>query len=762
MEILYENYKEDVKEFINMYKRYKEGEIFESDFKNFRLKNGIYGQRQPGFQMVRIKIPGGLLSTKQMREIADIGDEFSNGVAHITTRQDIQYHWIKIEDVPQIIERVNKVGLTTKDACGNTVRNIVVSYLAGVCPNEPFDVLSVSRQIGKNFLGLFGDLPRKFKIAFSCCEKHSYLILFNDIGFVPAINNGKAGFYVYLGGGLGDRPKLAYKYSDFVEIDKLSAFIKSVLTVFDKYGDRKNKRRNRMKFLIENLGFEKFLDLVKEELEHQESLFEIKTQIYYNDDNFIESCLPVSEHKDFNIWISTNVIPQKQQDLFTVVIKVNLGNITTVNLRYLADIAEKYSLITKTTQEQNIAFLNVKKSDLYNIYNDLKLKGLNHFGSNTYLDITACPGSETCALGITSSRDLARAIYENLPKDEDSLNRLKNVKIKISGCPNSCAHHHVASIGLHGVAEKIDNTLIPSYFLHIGGIGDLNNAKIGASIIKIPAKNVPDVINLLLNKYLEESNGESFEEFYEKFDRDELKTMLEKFRKFHKEDLEYNKDWGSDKEFLLEDLGVGECAGIIADKVEENLREAERMIKQAYTHISKGFPDDALLHLKKAIDLITTGLLIPFGIKAEGEKAVEKFVENIIGRKLIKEEYIDILTDLEIYKDVKLLYNKVNSFYEDSKRVYLDLRKKTEEKFEKGEVENKRKEILNLKGVECPFNYVQAKLKIREMPVGAILVINIDNQENAVSVANSLKDDGHEIVDFYQDDKEYTIIVRKR
>jgi sulfite reductase (ferredoxin) len=761
MKILNEKYKEDIRKFIEMYEAYKEGKVFESDFKNFRLTNGIYGQRQPGFQMVRIKIPAGILSYEQIREIANIGDEFSNGVAHITTRQDIQYHWVDIENVPEIMERINKVGLTTKDACGNAVRNVTTSYLAGVCLYEPFDVLSVSIQVAKNILGLFEDLPRKFKIAFSCCEKHSYLILFNDIGIVPNIRNGKVGFDVYLGGGLGDRPKLAYKYPEFVEITQLPALIESVLTVFNKYGDRKNKRRNRMKFLIENLGFDKFMDYVNEELKIIKPRFELKTEVYKNE-NYTENTLPYTEDKDINLWLFTNVIPQKQEELYTALLKIHLGNITTGNLRYVADIAEKYSLTVKLTQDQNIALLNVKKADLINLYEDLKEKELSSFGANTYLDITACPGTETCALGITSSRDLARSIHETLPKDKVSLEKLKGVTIKVSGCPNSCAQHHVASIGFHGVAEKIGDKLIPSYFLHIGGKGNLDNAKIGESIIKIPAKNVPDVVNFLLDKYLSESNGESFEQFYEKFSKDQLRSLLERFREFYKEDVEYNKDFGSNKEFSLEDLGVGECAGIIADKVEQNLKEAERILNQAYTHINKGHPEDSLVHIKKAIDLIVSGLLIPFGVKAEGKEAIEKFIENIIGRKLIKEDYVEMLTNIENVKDIKLLYNTVKDFYEDAKYAYLQLRRKTEEKRKKEEKEEKRKEVLNLKGVECPFNYVQAKMKIKEMPVGGVLVITIDKQENAVSVANSLKDDGHEIVDFYEEDGEYVIIVRKR
>jgi len=757
---IYRDYIKDIQEFNRLYKDFIEGKAFESDFKNFRLVNGIYGQRQKDFHMVRIKIPAGVLTADQIDEIAEIGDTFSNGVAHVTTRQDIQYHWIKLDDVPQIIKRINEIGLTTKDACGNSLRNITASYLSGVCPYEIIDVGRVAQKLTELLIGKYDNLPRKFKIGFACCEKHSFLVPFNDIGFLPVMNQGKPAFRAFVGGGLGDRPKYPYEFPEVVNLEDLVLFIRSVMDLFDKHGDRKNKRHNRLKFLIQKLGIDEFFKLLKEEIHKNSAQYEkFQCDAVYIEEGEGNS-LPEGTDPQQKIWIETNLIPQKQKDLFVVLVKLPLGNITTGKLRKIGEIARNFSVQIRTTQDQNIALINVHRDIIDQIYHSLKEAGLSDYGASTYLDITSCPGSETCSLGITSSRDLSRAIYEKLPKDPETVKKLKDITIKISGCPNACAHHHVASIGLHGIAIKVEDTLIPAYVLHLGGNGTLHKQKIGHTGIKIPAKNVPDAVLELLNFYLENSyKEESFEDFVERITPEKINKSLEKFKQFYK-DTDYNIDWGSDKQFSLEDLGTGECAGIIADRVEEALKEGERLIKQAETHINRGLPEDAAVHIEKAVDIISSGLLIPFGVKAEGKDAREKFAEQIIGRKLVDERFVKIL-DRQI-KDPDELVKSAKEFYSTCKETYLKLRRETENKKEEKKEEKARKEFLDLRGVECPFNFVKAKYKLKEMDVGSILVITIDGEESIRSVPQSLRDEGHEIIDIQEEEDYYTVVVRKR
>ncbi|WP_457642683.1 sulfurtransferase TusA family protein [Persephonella sp.] len=761
---IYKEYIRDIEKLQQLYRQYQNGEVFESEFKNFRLVNGIYGQRQKDFYMVRIKVPAGAISPLQLKKVAVLADKYSNGVIHVTTRQDLQFHWVKLEDVPALIKDINETGLTTRDACGNTLRNITASYLSGVCPYEIFEVQRVAQKLTELLIGKYDSLPRKFKIAFSCCEKHSYLIPFNDIGLIPKLKDGRAGFSVYIGGGLGDRPKYAFKYSDFIPLEELTALTTAVLELFNQYGDRKNRRHNRLKFLIEKLGREKFLQLLDSffaQAKEKVPPFVCDTPVEVPSSDAHPE-LPETQKENFRLWLKTCVIPQKQKELYTAVVKLNLGNITSGKLRKLADTAEKLSLTVKTTQEQNIALMNIHRELLYTLYTLLEEAGLSQYGASTYLDITACPGSETCGLGITSSRDLARQVYSRLPKDEKSVEKLKNITIKISGCPNGCAHHHTASIGLHGIAIKVGDMLIPAYILHIGGNGLLPNQKIGYTGIKIPAKNVPDAVLFLLDYYIENSlPEEEFNSFVERISPEKIFQILQPFKELYQTEQKYDIDWGSDKKFSLEDLGTGECAGIVADRVEEALREGERLLKQAKTHIQNGIEEDAVVHIEKALDIITSGLLVPFGVKASGKEGREKFIEQVIGRKLVDEKYIPVLT--EKISDVPYSLETAESFYEACKKAYLQLRKETEEKKETRKEEKSRKEFLDLRGVECPFNFVKAKHKLKEMDTGSILVLIIDGEESIRSVPQSLRDDGHEIINIQEEGENvYTVVVRKR
>jgi len=769
--MIYKEYLRDIQEFEEKLELFKKGEIFESDFKNFRLKHGIYGQRQKGYQMVRVKIPAGIMTPHQMTVLADIADNYSNGVLHITTRQDIQFHWVKLEDVPDIMRKINEVGLTTKEACGNTVRNITTSYLSGICPFELFDVDNIALELTKLILvnPEFEDLPRKFKISFSCCKKHSYLIPFHDIGFIPTKKENNFGFEVYIGGGLGDLPKEAYKLTDYLPIEDLRIIVEVVLKIFNEYGDRKNKRHNRLKFLIEKLGIEEVKKLINEYyIKYKDKIEKFDINIESNNIESIQSLEVINEiiditDEEYYLWCKTNLISQRQKDYFLANLRIPLGNITSQKFRNLANLIEKYSLKVKNTQEQNIAIYNIHKNKVRDIYLHLKHIGLSNVGSSTIIDITSCPGSETCGLGITNSRALAIEIEKLLPKNEIILDELSSVKIKISGCPNSCAHHHVAPIGLHGVAQKVGDKLIPFYVIHLGGNAEIESTKIGKKIIKIPAKNVPLAIKNLIDFYLENKfYKENFNDFIDRIGIEKIKKLIEKFSLLYNEGIDYAKDWGSEKEFSLEDIGVGECAGIIADRVEALLKEAERIINQAKTHLEKGIKEDSKVHIEKAAELICEALLIPFGIKAEGVNAKDKFIEHIIGRKLINEKFSYFLDSS--FNNVEESIKDIEEFYANCRAVYLNLRKESEEKYngDKNFIEKSRKEILDLRGVECPFNYVQAKMKLREMEVGSILTLIIDGSEALKSVPQSLKDDGHEIIDIQEEKGEYIIVVRKR
>ena len=734
--LLNPSYKEDIEYIKDLINRYISGEISEQEFKKERLKNGIYGQRQKGFYMVRVKIPGGNINSYQIRALSDIADRYSNGVLHVTTRQDIQYHWVKLNDVPEVLEAINSCGLTTKEACGDTVRNVTCCYLSGICPMEVIDVSSCARYVAEELLGKFNSLPRKFKITFSGCSIDCAYAKFNDLGFIGVSEGNKYGFKVYVGGGQGDTPRLGNVLLEFAEPEEICSIIKIVLEIFDEHGERKNKRRNRLKFLIEKMGFERFKEMfLSRYYGRRERVQDLNISFYEPKE---EMCLG-------------SIIKQRQEDLYAVNIYLKHGNITSSQFRELSYILEEYNLKSRLTQDQNILVYNIPNNLLKEIGDAFKSKGFNINNALGIKDIVCCPGSETCSLGITSSRGLAEAIVEKL----ESLNgKLKGnlPRIKISGCPNSCGHHHIADIGLHGVAKKINGKLAPHYVFHLGG----TPFKIANKSLKIPAKNVPKAVEEIIEFFIENrAEGENFWEFVERVGDEKLKKILSKHQALE-EGIEYYKDFGSDKEFSLEEVGVGECMGIVADMVELSLEEAKRQISQAKAHINKGFDEDSFVHLREAIYRACEGLLVPFGIKAREEQAVDKFIEHVIGRRYVDERFINTL------KKVTPSVEEIEEFVCACERAYRTLQRQTEEKKSKGIKDKARKEVLDLRKEECPYNFIIAKKKLESMEVGSILVLLLADEYSVRSVSASMRDHGHEVIDIDQDNGYYTLTVRRR
>ncbi len=722
---------EDVEYIKKLIDRYIKGEIDEHQFKKERLKNGIYGQRQKGFFMVRVKVPGGEITPEQLKTLAEIGDRYSNGILHITTRQDIQYHWVKLEDIPQVVEIINECGLTTKDACGDTVRNVTSCYLSGICPLEVINAGQCARITTEKFLGIYRNLPRKFKITFSGCEKDCAYARFNDVGLIATIKENRHGFKVYVGGGQGDTPYIGNLLIDFVEPKYIPSIIKAVLEVFNKHGDRKNKRRNRLKFLIEKIGFEEFRNLFWKEY---------NTIIEEAKDFSPEAYIPCGD------LILSNPMIQKDGK-YALNILLRKGNITSPEVEVLTNLAIRYSLNIRLTQDQNILLYNISKEDVDEIKNALIAHGFDIEGAGSIRDIVCCPGSETCSLGITSSRGVSEAIE----KIVDKFSHLP-VRIKISGCPNSCGHHHIADIGLHGVAKKINGKLAPHYVFHFGG----TPTKIGERSLKIPAKNVPTAIEDILSYYEAlKKEDETFTEFLSRVGEKTLRGILEKHIHI-KEGIDYFKDFGSDKEFSLEEVGVGECMGIVADMVETSISEAERMISQAKAHIQQGFEEDASVHLKEALTVVCKGMLVPFGIKAEGEEAIIKFAEHVIGRRYVDEKFLNLL------KKENPSVGEVEEFISECRKAYELLKKQTKEKLEKGIKDKARKEIMDLRNEECPYNFILAKQKIESMEIGSVLVLLLKDEESVRSVSASMRDHGHEVIDIDQENSHYVLTVRRR
>jgi len=617
----------------------KQGKLDERLFAETRLRRGIYGQRYDNGQrhdgkevqkisypsgdltkgpmtmwdapgMQRIKIPAGGLNAEQLETLAELSEEYPDGIAHVTTRQDFQLHYVHIEDTPSLMRRLAAAQITTREACGNSVRNVTACPYAGVCPDEVFDVTPYSKALSKFLLGHpdCQNFGRKFKPSFSGCSQHACgLARMHDLGMIAVTRteNGKEkrGFETYVGGGLGAVPYQAKLFDTFVPPEELLPLAQAIARVFAARGEKKNRSRARIKFLIQDLGIEKFKELV---LEERKNLPPDPrwTEFVKNAVEFQETPLrpggkaPLLGTESFQRLMKFNTRPQKQDGYVVVTIALPLGDITANQLRSLADIARRFTMETiRTTVEQNIVLRWVSKSDLLHLHKTLDAAGLAAPGAESIVDVAACPGTDTCKLGISSSRGLAAELRNRLAEKSFQLDEsVQNLHIKISGCFNSCGQHHVADLGFYGVSRKMAGYAVPHFQVVLGGEWTNNAASYGMPVMAIPSKHIPEVATRLVDRYATgRKNGEAFKEFIKRMGKAELKNLLDDLARppADSTDRSIFTDWGDPREYSLEDLGVGECAGEVVSAVDFDLADAEREVFEAQVAWDNGQADRA-------------------------------------------------------------------------------------------------------------------------------------------------------------------------
>jgi sulfite reductase (ferredoxin) len=617
----------------------KQGKFDERLFAETRLRRGVYGQRYDNGQrhngktvqrlgfpsgdltkgpntmwdapgMQRIKIPAGGLNAEQLETLADLAEEYSDGIAHITTRQDFQLHYVHVEDTPTVMRRLGAAKITTREACGNSVRNVTACPYSGVCPDEKFDVTPYSRALSKFLLGhpdtqSFG---RKFKPSFSGCSQHACgLASMHDMGMIAAtrIEDGKEqrGFEVQVGGGLGAVPYQAKAYDSFIPVEELLPLAQAISLVFARLGEKKNRSRARLKFLVQDLGIEKFKELVTEERKNltpdpRWTDFIADAEIFHETPLRPAGKAPLLGTESFQRWVKTNTRAQKQDGYTVVTITLPLGDITAKQLRSLADIARRFTNETiRSTVEQNIVLRWVSLSDLPELYKALDAAGLGAPGAGSIVDIAACPGTDTCKLGISSSRGLAAELRKRLAEKNFQLDdSVVKLHIKISGCFNSCGQHHVADLGFYGVSRKMSGYAVPHFQVVLGGDWENNGSSYGLPTIAIPSKRIPEVVSRLTDRYAaNRKNGESFKDFVARTGKVELKRMLEDLARPPADltDRTIFQDWGDPREYTLADIGVGECAGAVVSSVEFDLAAAERQLFEAQVALEDGHVEQA-------------------------------------------------------------------------------------------------------------------------------------------------------------------------
>ncbi len=667
----------------------KRDKLDEKIFAETRLRRGIYGQRYDNGQrhdgiriqkltygsggltkgpetvwdapgMQRIKIPFGGLTPEQMDVLAALAEEYSDEILHVTTRQDFQLHFVHIEDTPPLMRRLAGVGITTREACGNSVRNVTACPLAGVCRDEMFDVTPYARSCSRFLLGHpdVQDFGRKFKIAFSGCKDQACgLVRMHDMGAIAVKrivdNEEKRGFELYVGGGLGAVPHQAKLFDPFLPEEELLPTAQAISRVFARLGEKKNRSRARIKFLVTKLGIDEFRRLVLEERETMPTdagwaadISEIQ--------NWNETPLkpPQSLNGEqrphgFNEWYETNVYRQRQPGYVVATVTLPLGDLSAWQMRQLAEAARQFAGGNiRTSVEQNLVLRWVSEADLPELYQELKRIGLGDLGADSIVDVTACPGTDTCKLGIASSRGLASEIRNRLGAKFLEIDKaVRNLRIKISGCFNSCGQHHIADLGFYGTSRTIAGRKVPHFQVVLGGKWIENGGAYGMAIGSVPAKRIPGVVECITERYIKDrtNHQETFQDFVQRLGKKEFREMLEDLMKVpgYEEDPSLYTDWGDPRQFTIGDMGTGECAGEVISLVQFDMAASERIVFEAQLKLDDGdyskadeLAYQAMLQAAKALIKIDV-----LDISDDPDTLVNEFCRRYYETKLFHDKY---------------------------------------------------------------------------------------------------------------------------
>jgi sulfite reductase (ferredoxin) len=677
---------QEIDTFENQIALRKAGKVEEKVFAETRLRRGAYGQRYDNAQrhdgtktqklpyaaltkgpdtywdapgMERIKVPYGGLNPQQMIVLAELAEEYSDGICHITTRQDIQLHFVHIDDTPDIFRRLAAVGITTREACGNSVRNVTACPLAGVCHTEAFDVTPYANAVAFYLLGHrdVQDFGRKFKIAFSGCQDEACaLVSMHDLGGIAAVRNidGKQlrGFALYVGGGLGAVPHQAKLLEEFVPEEQLLPLSRAIGRVFARLGEKKNRNRARLKFLVQKLGIDEFRRLVNEEVrtmpddpswrEHFDKIprYEEKPGLKAVQLN------GVRRPPGYEQWAATNLYEQRQSGYFVATVTCPLGDLSSDQMRALADISRRYAGgSARTTVEQNLVLRWIPHNKTVDLYQELSALGLGAAGAGTIVDVVACPGTDTCKLGIASSRGLAGELRNRLAAKNASLDQaVRNLRIKVSGCFNSCGQHHVADIGFYGNSRNVGGYTVPHFQVMLGGMWVHNGGSYALAMGSVPSRQIPALVDRLTSRFVAERQGEeSFQKFCQRIGKQALKEMVNEFTAVppHSVDPSFYSDWGDPREFTIGDLGVGECAGEMVSLAQFAFTQAESDAFEAQLLLDAGQFKAADEKAYRAMVTAAKGLVQIQWVDVPDDPAVivEEFKKRFVEPKLFWDTY---------------------------------------------------------------------------------------------------------------------------
>ncbi|MHC4087972.1 MAG: sulfurtransferase TusA family protein [Planctomycetota bacterium] len=754
--------REDTLGYRSRVEKFLQGDTSPVAFRAYRVPMGIYEQRAAGKYMVRIRIGAGLVLPYQLERIAELSKTYGNGVVHVTTRQDIQIHEVKIEDTPTVLESLLEAGLSPRGGGGNTVRNVTACPRAGVCPKEEFDVAPYAIATAEYLLPFKSsyNLPRKYKIVFSGCSADCAFASVADLGFFAHLKDGIKGFSVYAGGGLGSNPAVAVKIEDFVTDNEFLEVAEAIKRVFDKYGDRSNKHKARLRYVLRRFGAKEFVKLYNDErAELRKQGLQGEQPEVRDIASMLEAHRPSPPADSNQLPLSHNVSAEKGEGLFTIKLRLNLGDISADDLIKVGQIAENYGQgLVRTTQLQDLLVTGVPRENLENVKSALDSLSINVIGNNKPR-VVACTGAATCKLGLCLSRGLADAISEKLGKNNI---QQSETTIKISGCPNSCGHHYIGSIGFQGKAKRVNGRLMPCYDVLAGANTVEGDGRLAERIGTVPARKIPDLL------------AEAFETGA--IGKPQLKTLVQKYDDSITTQFpdEYYYDYGSQERFSLAGRGPGECGAGVMDVIKLDIDEAKEAVKAAYKTPATGDKNESVY---KAIVAAARALLFTFGAEPKKDREIfAAFSEHLIKPGWVIPQTQQLLDDAIDWRmgdkdSIDDLAPQAEDLAKRVEELFLSLDANLKFKVEKviqkqnsiapaGKTETKNR-LIDLRGVACPLNFVKAKLELEKVAAGEILEVMLDDGESVRNVPASFAGQGQEVMEVKNLGEHFCVKVRR-
>lgn len=763
---------EDLLKFKEETERFKAGDLPEEAYRALRVPRGIYEQREDGTYMVRVRLPAGLLLPHQMLALAAVARDQGNGPLHVTTRQDIQVHRVSLDNLHAVLEALHRAGLSSLGGGGNTVRNITACHDAGVCPTEAFNVTPYAVALTEFFLSdpAARRLPRKFKIGFSGCEKDCCGASVQDVGFIAKRRDGVSGFAVYAGGGMGAHSRVADLLEEFVAADRANLVAEAVKRVFNRHGNRKDRHRARLRFLIEEIGFPEF----RERTAAETAQLEITgvAPLAARDIPVRKSPAPGNGHTpnpEFRVWRARYVVPQKQPGYHLVHIPLMLGDISGETLGALADVAAAHGeRMVRATNRQNLVIRWVHDNELIGLHERLSALGLAAVCPPIVSNLVACAGAATCRLGICLSRGLARAIADELTHSLQDPDAFAGLAINISGCPNACGRHPVGDIGLHGAARRVHGRLAPHYVVQLGGRVSEGAARLAEGTQTVPARNIPAFVAAFLETFRGAPEFPDFDRFLASGGRDIAARLLDRLAPVPPFEVDKNfyYDWGAETPFSLEGRGPGECGAGVFDLIEVDLLSARDALERGDLY-------EAVVHAARS-------LLVTRGVEARTPvEALTLFEEYFLDAGIVDGSFRGLIAAalrLAVHPEAGALADnrkEIAELVETMKRLYGSLDTTLQigpaagmpaaaqiPKDTPAAAEIHIDREADFRGVACPLNYVKTKLLLEQMAGGEVLSVLL-NKEGARNVPESVASDGCEVLGVKKADGHWQVIIRK-